>query len=1094
MKRQSGNVSVEQQTFGSVKKFRHLVLGLVFVSGISVATADSITGSYETITIDGSLSDWDAADLLYPDSQITDGTPLNTTYSNIYVANDADYLYIGLALKGPGGGDVGNDIWRRVYIDNDMDGGTGFDGGWTSGGYDRMVEYGNIGALSDLYESVGADQTAWSWNHLGPIRCAWGDNAIEWAIPMNRLGMGARTEMRLWFEVPRGGDVTVATYAHTFENHAGTYTLGADGGDGAGGTPTSEVTRTEKSVQSGEKKTLSPTIQTPAMHRSLATVDGRLRTSEIINRLTGKALQTSGPEFVITYADGQEATSDEFDLLAFEGTDAGAVARLHNSELSLTAEISYTGSKQPWAYKQIRFTNTGREPLLLRTVELEHLKVADEKVTYAVDRNFPRLSDWGQPVYTESLWFGVEFPATRSSATEDGFIFLRHHPGIEIAPGKSYQTKRAVLSASEPGHVKEAFMDYVATLPPRQEAPRMALYWCGYLVVGDAFGEGKVEPTHFERAEKQFVSLRKMKELTGFNYWSFSYDVPFYRADGLFVPVEPDTWERTRAALAPLGTRAGFWTSFSCIYTASTHDWGKTQGYELQHRRAYCLAGPKYYAAIKKRLEDIVRKYEMASINFDGMYWGQGLGCNQPGHGHLVGKGREQGVFATERVVENEFAIFESLRGIQSDILFDLFVCGEWASPWWLIHLNGVHSVHGDTVAAGIPSPWVRDELITVRDIQVFEEHRRLQRQFPLWAEDLYGTQVRANHLIDGVSITGEAYEERWEDEFVMSLPGRGTTAANLMSCDLPTLERSRGGLKFLGEVAKWTKANEAIYRDFHLIGGEPKDREVYGYSHGDGNGRAIVALRNPFIFGKAFPLALDRSLGLKPTDEKLCVNVVYPYRKTFPAVAFGDTVHIAIQDYQVLLLEVLSESRQLQGVPSAGRWSVDESGKLVLYDESILTDTPPGRLEIKPWKKALRLAGKVTVPLAADGGQIQVMFDPIAGKPVKKPVVLIDGKEVDAEFHERSGGIRQNWALIDVPPGQHQVDIDLLSLSSDDKVRMGAWFVVYYKLTGRGTDRHVPGTARLFPVFAADEDRRVTTLLEPFECRVSEHLAMGSR
>ncbi len=829
------------------------------------------------------------------------------------------------------------------------------------------------------------------------------------------------------------------------------------------------------------------TVQTPAVQRVLVEADGRLKTDRIVNRLTGKALQTSGPEFVITYADGQTATSDDFRVVALQGTDSGAVARLHHAELSLTAEITYTGGKQLWAYKQIRFTNDGSERLLLRTVELEHLKVAEEKITFAVDRNFPQISDWGQPVYTESLWFGVEFPATRSSATEDGFIFLRHHPGIEIPPGESYQTKRAVLGAAESGRVKQAFMDYVATLPPRQKAPTMNLYWNGYLVVvtHHDYKEGDVVPTRIERAQKQFDSLRKMKELTGFNYWSFTYDVPFYRTDGLFVPVEPDTWQQTRDALAPLGTRAGFWTSFSCIYTASTHDWGKTQGYELQHDRAYCLAGPKYYAAIKKRLEEIVRKYEMASINFDGMYWGQGLGCNQPGHGHLVGEGHEAGVFATERVVENKFAIFESLRQIQPDVVFDLFVCAEWASPWWLIHVDGVHSVVGDTLPAGIPSPWVRDELITVRDIQAFQEHRRVRRQFPLWAEDLYGTQVRANHLIDGVSITGEAYEERWEDEFVMALPGRGAITANVMSCDMPTIERSRGGLKFLGEVANWTKANEAIYRDFHLIGGEPKDRELYGYSHADGNGRAIVALRNPYILAKAFPLVLDESLGLKPTGKKLHVNVVYPYRKTFPAVDFGETVQISLQDYQVLLLEVLAESRQLKGAPSAGRWDVDQSGRLSLHDESILTSTPSGRLELKPREEALRLSGDVTIPAGATGGQIQVMLDHLAGKRVKRPLVSIDSQAVELEYHERSGGVRQNWALIDLPPGQHQVDIDLTSGSADSKVRIGAWLVANYKLPGRRTDRQVSDSTRLFPVFAAEEDRRVTTLLAPVESRV---------
>jgi hypothetical protein len=373
--------------------------------------------------------------------------------------------------------------------------------------------------------------------------------------------------------------------------------------------------------------------------------------------------------------------------------------------------------------------------------------------------------------------------------------------------------------------------------------------------------------------------------------------------------------------------------------------------------------------------------------------------------------------------------------------------------------------------------------LITVRDIQVFEEHRRVGRQFPLWAEDLYGTQVRADTLIDNVFLNGEAYHERWEDEFVMALPGRGAITASVMLCDLPTIEPSRGGLKFLGEVANWTKANEAIYRDFHLLGGEPKELDLYGYSHCDGKGRAIVALRNPYIIAKTYPLILDASLGLKPTDEKLYVNVVYPYRKTFEKVGFGETVDIPVQDYQVLMLEILTESRQFDQVPSAGRWSVDESGKLVLYDESILEETPAGKLKLKSKEEALHLVGNVTVPSTATGGQIQLMLDSIVGHPVTKPLILVNGQETDYEFHERRGEvIKQNWALINLPPGEHQVDIDLFCSSPDSKARIGAWLVANYKLTGQPTEQQVQQTERLFPVFAADEDRRMTTLFAPVE------------
>ena len=54
--------------------------------------------------------------------------------------------------------------------------------------------------------------------------------------------------------------------------------------------------------------------------------------------------------------------------------------------LGIEAEITYSNAaSQPWLYKQIRFTCFGQKAFLLRTVELEHMKVHGERVTYAVN-------------------------------------------------------------------------------------------------------------------------------------------------------------------------------------------------------------------------------------------------------------------------------------------------------------------------------------------------------------------------------------------------------------------------------------------------------------------------------------------------------------------------------------------------------------------------------------------------------------------------------------------------------------------------------------------------------------------------------------
>lgn len=187
------------------------------------------TGQYGTVVLDGSLTEWSSTNLVYVDSQIGDGAPDNTSYSNIYVINDKDYLYMGFALKGEGGADITNTCTRAVYIDADTDYSTGFNGGWMSGGYDTLIQYGSGGAVYSVYEFTGGtSQSSWSWNWLGFIDYSYSANGkyLELRVDRSNLGMSDNARRaRLEFNVT-GGDVTVQTWAHQNEASVATYIFG----------------------------------------------------------------------------------------------------------------------------------------------------------------------------------------------------------------------------------------------------------------------------------------------------------------------------------------------------------------------------------------------------------------------------------------------------------------------------------------------------------------------------------------------------------------------------------------------------------------------------------------------------------------------------------------------------------------------------------------------------------------------------------------------------------------------------------------------------------------------------------------------------
>ncbi len=186
-------------------------------------------GPFAAKTLDGSLTDWSSAELFYSDAEIADGLPLNSTYSAVYVANDQTYLYVGLQLKASSS--ILSNWLHAIYMDTDVNGGTGFNAGWMNGGYDRLVQYGNGGSTYSIYTFAGGSQGDWSWNFVDVIGYAYNNDVIEWAIP--RSALGGSTQARLEFYVG-GGSVTVETWAHHTEAQARIY--------GMAPTPTYTVT------------------------------------------------------------------------------------------------------------------------------------------------------------------------------------------------------------------------------------------------------------------------------------------------------------------------------------------------------------------------------------------------------------------------------------------------------------------------------------------------------------------------------------------------------------------------------------------------------------------------------------------------------------------------------------------------------------------------------------------------------------------------------------------------------------------------------------------------------------------------------------
>ena len=214
------------------------------------------------------------------------------------------------------------------------------------------------------------------------------------------------------------------------------------------------------------------------------------------------------------------------------------------------------------------------------------------------------------------------------------------------------------------------------------------------------------------------------------------YEVPPYYnfIDGLWVPTEEGLHERVSEACHRVGIPYGMYFCVNSFFPfTGIREWGLAQGYGLGGEQCFCPAEPTYREAILARILDCAERYKLGAITFDMMWQGNGFGCRNTGHDHLVEESDPHGRYGTEAVVEMHLDMFARLRRINPDIVISIMSYDCWGSPWWLEQGDNIHAVLDDTPPSlNSVSPRFRDHLIECRDEQLYDLHRVRRRAIPV--------------------------------------------------------------------------------------------------------------------------------------------------------------------------------------------------------------------------------------------------------------------------------------------------------------------------------------------------------------------------
>lgn len=278
------------------------------------------------------------------------------------------------------------------------------------------------------------------------------------------------------------------------------------------------------------------------------------------------------------------------------------------------------------------------------------------------------------------------------------------------------------------------------------------------------------------------------------------------------------------------------------------------------------LSKPKYYAAFRDRILQMIKDYDMNLFKFDRM--GSGSDAN----------GAADRYAADLRAVGN---LCGEMRAAKRDVFINCTV-GTWASPYWLMWCDSIWKGHNDCDSLGRAGT-ARQRWVTYRDNVIHDRFVAASPLFPLNSLMMHGIIVcrssphntmRDYRGTGNFMYNGEGYATPTACADFASEVWMGVAlGTGLQEYYITPQFMSATWWDILAKGIKWIKANESTLMDSHWIGGDPGEgthygntrgpaKDVYGYA-ALGEKKGIVILRNPSDKAQSYKLVLDEVLEM---------------------------------------------------------------------------------------------------------------------------------------------------------------------------------------------------------------------------------------
>ncbi len=501
---------------------------------------------------------------------------------------------------------------------------------------------------------------------------------------------------------------------------------------------------------------------------------------------------------------------------------------------------------------------------------------------------------FGQPVAivltSGSAFFGLEFPSSENSV--DSTLSLRCGQEIGERIGREWIASNWVAEGLAPDKdVRRWFFTYLDEIRVAPLRPYV-LYNSWYDLRSPEYPHVPKENIMSEESALRMVSLLRdnMVRKHGIPLDAFVLDDGWdtYESDWVLRKEQwPHGLRPLAATLKTMNTSLGLWLGPIGGYSFRSRRiaWMRSHGYEVVGDQL-CVAGKRYSTLLKNRVTDFTRNDDVGYFKWDGIQFV----CNQPDHGHPID------VYSRRAALQSVIAMCRSVREAKPSAFLNI-TSGTWLSPWWLQYANTIWMDGEDYGYADVPSISKRDAAITYRDFVLYEDFHLKGLWFPV-------ANLMTHGIIKGkLEMLGSADEplDKFTDDVLLYV-ARGVSMYELyISPDI----MSDGEWTSIARSLAWAKDRFPILMHTEMVGGNPLQRQAYGYAHFD-RMNGIIAARNPVVDSQRLNVALTTALGLETGAAALVLERVYPTRWIAPRTyRTGDTVSVPLDAFETAVYEM---------------------------------------------------------------------------------------------------------------------------------------------------------------------------------------------